>query len=64
MIWFVLGIILVIITIYDLFTGAVWTSRKIYRSAEPGAYWFAMTVYFVLALWCLVPYIMSLYYTY
>lgn len=57
MFWLIIGIVLLLTFIYDLFTGAVWTMRKIYRSEEPGSYWFVMAIYLVLAVSCAMPYL-------
>lgn len=56
MIWLIIGIVLLIWAVYDLFSGTVWSYRKIYRSEEPEAYWITLIVWFVLAFSCIIPY--------
>lgn len=58
MTWFIIGIALLIWVLYDLFSGTVWSYRKIYRREEPVAYWFTLAIWFVLAIGCIIPYLL------
>lgn len=49
---FILGIILLIWVIYDLFSGQVWLHRVFYRSQEPFAYWSTLLLWLIVALSC------------
>lgn len=57
MLWLIIGIILMVWALKDLISGSVWSYRKIYRKYEPGMYWFVLSIWFVLAGACFVPYV-------
>lgn len=54
MFWMISGIVLLIWVVYDLFTGEVWSYRLIERRSEPFQYWFWTTLWFVIAITCLL----------
>lgn len=59
MFWLIIGIVLFLWVVYDLISGKVWSfTRIIYRSDEPGSYWFVLLIYFALAIMCITPYFM------
>ncbi|MCH4887083.1 hypothetical protein EZV73_05855 [Acidaminobacter sp. JC074] len=47
--WFIISIVLVLWVLYDLIKGEVWSYYKIYRSSEPGKYWFYMLIWSLIA---------------
>lgn len=55
--WLIVGVLLIVWVLYDLFSGTVWSYRKIYRKYEPGLYWLFILIWTALAMACLVPYI-------
>jgi len=58
MIWFIIGIALLIWVIYDLLKAEVWGFRQIRRYEEPLRYWLWLALYFILALSCILPYVL------
>ena len=53
-IWFILGICLLIWTLWDLYTGKSWFITKMYiRKIQPVMYWVSWSVWFIVALFVL-----------
>lgn len=57
MAWLIIGMILLIWVVIDLVSGTVWSYRRIKRNEEPGMYWLFTTLWAVLAISCLAPYL-------
>lgn len=59
-IWLIIGILLLLWVVYDLFSGKVWLHREVERATEPTLYWFGMAAYFFLAISCVLPFLSRL----
>ena len=54
-IWVMVGIVLIMWAVFDLFTGTVWVHRKVERRYEPKLYWVWIMVYLLIGISCLFP---------
>jgi len=52
--WFVIGVILVLWAIYDLFSGKVWIHREVMREYEPSLYWISWSIWASIAVIVLI----------
>ncbi len=48
----IIGILLLLWVIWDLFSGSVWLHREFYRAQEPVAYWSTLLLWLTVAASC------------